>query len=300
MRGREFLMKDSYSFDLTVEDARKSYNKMCVSYLRTFARMGLKSVPMVAETGPIGGNLSHEFIILADTGESEVYCHQDLVKLDPPAADIDYHGNLSPIVEAFTGKYAATSEKHDAARFEREVPPKDRVTARGIEVGHIFFFGTKYSEAMGCKVQGPDGGLVTVQMGSYGIGVSRLPAAIIEASHDDAGIIWPQSVAPFDVGLINLKVGDAATDAACEDLYDKLQTAGLSVLYDDRDDRAGAKFAAIDLIGLPWQIIVGPKGLASGEVELKERATGARHSLTFESALNRLVTSATEARREAA
>jgi prolyl-tRNA synthetase len=204
------------------------------------------------------------------------------------------------VVDAFTGKYAATSEKHDADRFEREVPAKDRLTARGIEVGHIFFFGTKYSEAMGCKVQGSGGDLVTVQMGSYGIGVSRLVGAIIEASHDDAGIIWPASVAPFDVGLINLKVGDAATDAACDDIYAKLQKAGLSVLYDDRDDRAGAKFAAMDLIGLPWQIIVGPKGLASGEVELKERASGARLSLTFESALNRLVQSATEARREAA
>jgi prolyl-tRNA synthetase len=174
------------------------------------------------------------------------------------------------------------------------------VTARGIEVGHIFFFGTKYSEPMGCKVQGPDGELVTVEMGSYGIGVSRLPAAIIEASHDDAGIIWPKSVAPFDVGLINLKAGEVATDAACEDIYAKFEVAGLSVLYDDRDDRAGAKFAAMDLIGLPWQIIVGPKGVASGEIELKERATGARHSLTFESALNRLVTSASEARKEAA
>jgi prolyl-tRNA synthetase len=293
-------MKDSYSFDLTVEDARNSYNKMFVAYLRTFARMGLKSVPMIAETGPIGGNLSHEFIILADTGESEVYCHRDLIQLDPPGADIDYEGDLSPVVETFTGKYAATSEKHDADRFARDVPAPDRVTARGIEVGHIFFFGTKYSEAMGCKVQGPGGELVAVQMGSYGIGVSRLPAAIIEASHDDAGIIWPKSVAPFDVGLINVKIGDAPTDAACEDIYDKLQAAGLSVLYDDRDDRAGAKFAAMDLIGLPWQIIVGPKAVAAGEVELKERASGARHSLTFESALNRLVKSATEARREAA
>ncbi len=300
MRGREFLMKDSYSFDLSLEDSRKSYNKMFVAYLRTFARMGLKSVPMVAETGPIGGNLSHEFIILADTGESEVYCHRDLVTLDPPGADIDYQGDLTPVVDAFTGKYAATSEKHDAERFARDVPAQDRLTARGIEIGHIFFFGTKYSESMGCKVQGPGGDLVTVQMGSYGIGVSRLVGAIIEASHDDAGIIWPQSVAPFDAGLINVKVGDAATDAACEDLYAKLQKADLSVLYDDRDDRAGAKFAAMDLIGLPWQIIVGPKGLASGAVELKERATGARHSLTFESALNRLVQSATEARRKAA
>jgi prolyl-tRNA synthetase len=262
--------------------------------------MGLKSVPMVAETGPIGGNLSHEFIILADTGESEVYCHRDLVALEPPGADIDYDSDLAPLVSAFTGKYAATSEKHEAARFEREVPAQDRLTARGIEVGHIFFFGTKYSEPMGCKVQGPDGNLVTVQMGSYGIGVSRLVGAIIEASHDEAGIVWPASVAPFDVGLINLKAGDQATDSACDDLYAKLQDAGLSVLYDDRDERAGAKFAAMDLIGLPWQVIVGPKGLASGEIELKERATGARHSLTFESAFNRLLASAKAARREAA
>jgi len=300
MRGREFLMKDSYSFDLTVEGARKSYNKMFVSYLRTFSRMGLKSIPMAAETGPIGGDLSHEFIILADTGESEVYCHKDLLQPEPPGPDFDYESDLTPLIKSWTGKYAATSEKHDAARFAKEVPEKDRVTARGIEVGHIFFFGTKYSEPMGCRVQGPDGELVTVEMGSYGIGVSRLVGAIIEASHDHAGIIWPQSVAPFDVGLINLKVSDATTNAACEDIYAKLQTADLSVLYDDRDDRAGAKFAAMDLIGLPWQIIAGPKGLATGEVELKQRATGARHSLTFESALNRLVTSASEVRKEAA
>src|SRR3990172_1013515 len=236
MRGREFLMKDAYSFDLTKEDARRSYNKMFVAYLRTFGRMGLKSIPMAAETGLIGGDLSHEFIILADTGESEVYCHKDLVTLEPPGPEVDYEGDLSPIIRAWTGKYAATVEKHDAARFAREVPEKDRVTARGIEVGHIFYFGTKYSQSMGARVQGPDGELVTVEMGSYGVGVSRLVGAIIEASHDEAGIIWPKSVAPFDVGLINVKVGDVATDAACEDIYARLEAAGLSVLYDDRDD----------------------------------------------------------------
>lgn len=300
LRVREFLMKDSYSFDLTVEDARLSYNKMFVSYLRTFNRMGLKSIPMAAESGPIGGDMSHEFIILADTGESEVFCHRDLVKLEPPGADLDYEGDLSPIIRAWTSKYAATSEKHDAARFASEVLENHRVTARGIEVGHIFFFGTKYSEPMGCKVQGPDGGLVTVQMGSYGIGVSRLVGAIIEASHDDAGIIWPAAVAPFDVGLINVKSGDADTDKVSDDLYAKLQAAGLSVLYDDRDDRPGAKFVAIDLIGLPWQLIVGPKGIKAGEVELKERATGARHSLSFDAALHRLAISAAEPGREAA
>ena len=254
MRGREFLMKDSYSFDLTVEDARKSYNKMFVSYLRTFARMGLKSVPMVAETGPIGGNLSHEFIILADTGESEVYCHQDLVKLDPPGAAIDYDSNLSSVVGAFTGKYAATSEKHDAARFEREVPAKDRVTARGIEVGHIFFFGTKYSEPLGLSVAGPDGSPVTPEMGSYGIGVSRLVAALIEANHDEAGIKWPDAVAPWPAAILNLRMGDAATDAMCETLYAAL---GDDAVYDDRSARAGEKFADADLMGFPWQAIIG-------------------------------------------
>jgi prolyl-tRNA synthetase len=300
MRGREFLMKDSYSFDLTVEDARKSYNKMFLAYLRTFARMGLKSIPMAAESGPIGGDLCHEFIIPAETGESEVYFHKDLVEQEPPGPELNYEDDLAPLVRNWTGKYAATSEKHDATRFAKEVPEGRRVTARGIEVGHIFFFGTKYSEPMGCKVQGPDGGLVAVQMGSYGIGVSRLVGAIIEASHDAAGIIWPKSVAPFDVGLLNLKVGDADTDRACEDLYARLQAAGVSVLYDDRDERAGTKFTAFDLIGLPWQLIVGPKGVKAGEVELKERATAERETLTVKAAFNRLISSTTATRREAA
>jgi prolyl-tRNA synthetase len=299
MRGREFLMKDSYSFDLSVEDARKSYNKMFVAYLRTFARMGLKSIPMAAETGPIGGDLSHEFIILADTGESEVFCHRDLIERAPPGPELDYDGDLAPIVKDWTSKYAATIDKHDAERFAHEVPETARISARGIEVGHIFFFGSKYSEPMGARVQGPDGNLVTVQMGSYGIGVSRLPAAIIEASHDDAGIIWPMSVAPFEAGLINLKSGDAETDRACEDLYGKLQSAGLSVLYDDRDERPGAKFAAFDLIGLPWQIIVGPKGVKAGQIELKERAGGGRESLSPEAALNRLVAATAEVGKDA-
>jgi prolyl-tRNA synthetase len=300
MRGREFLMKDSYSFDLTVEDARVSYNKMFVSYLRTFSRMGLKSIPMAAESGPIGGDMSHEFIILADTGESEVFCHRDLIELAPPGPNVDYGSDLAPTIKTWTGKYAATSEKHDAARFAAEVPEAKRVTARGIEVGHIFFFGTKYSEPMGCKIQGPDGGLVTVQMGSYGIGVSRLVGAIIEASHDDAGIIWPEAVAPFHVGLINVKSGDPETDAVCDELYGKLERAGVSVLYDDRDDRPGAKFAAMDLIGLPWQLVVGPKGIKSSEVELKERRTGSKHNLGFDAALNRLTKSAATQGREAA
>jgi prolyl-tRNA synthetase len=289
MRGREFLMKDAYSFDLSVEAARHSYNRMFVAYLRTFARMGLKSIPMIAETGPIGGDLSHEFIILADTGESRVFCHADLVETPIPPADVDFTADLSPLIAPWTRHYAATDDKHDEKRFEAEVPEAKRVSARGVEIGHIFFFGAKYSDPMGCRVQGPDGSMVTVQMGSYGIGVSRLPAAIIEASHDDAGIVWPVPVAPFEVGLVNLKAGDKATEAACESLYGQLQEAGLSVLYDDTQERPGAKFATMDLIGLPFQLIVGPKGLKSGEVEVKDRKSGARTTASPEEALKRLV-----------
>jgi prolyl-tRNA synthetase len=289
MRGREFLMKDAYSFDVSVEAARHSYNRMFVAYLRTFARMGLKSIPMVAETGPIGGDLSHEFIILAETGESQVYCHADLIETPVPPADVDFSGDLTRYIAPWTRHYAATDDKHEEKRFAAEVPQGKRVSARGVEVGHIFFFGTKYSEPMGCRVQGADGSMITVQMGSYGVGVSRLPAAIIEACHDEAGIAWPVPVAPFEVGLVNLKAGDTATDAACEALYGELQTAGLSVLYDDTGERAGAKFASMDLIGLPFQLIVGPKGLKSGEVEVKDRKTGARETASREAALKRLV-----------
>ena len=289
MRGREFLMKDAYSFDLTKEDARRTYQRMFAAYLRTFARMGLKSVPMKADTGPIGGDLSHEFIILADTGESEVFLHKDLLEETVPPADTDFWGDLSGIVEDWTSRYAATDEIHDAARFEREVPADKRLTARGIEVGHIFYFGTKYSEAMGAKVQGPDGKLVTPERGSYGVGVSRLAGAVIEASHDKDGIIWPVPVAPFEVGLINLRSGDAATDAACVDIYGKLTAAGIEVLYDDTDERAGAKFSTMDLVGIPFQLIVGPKGLKSGEIEVKVRAGGERVSLAVESGLNHVI-----------
>ena len=288
MRGREFLMKDAYSFDLSPEAARHSYHKMFVAYLRTFQRMGLKAIPMRADTGPIGGDLSHEFIILAKTGESEVFCHRDLIEMPVPAEDVDYDSDLSPIIDAWTGKYAATDEMHDATRFDKEVPKAAQLSARGIEVGHIFYFGTKYSKPMKCQVQGPDGNLVLVEGGSYGIGVSRLAGAIIEASHDDSGIIWPLPVAPFAVGIINVKAGDAKCDAACDDMYAKLTAAGIEVLYDDTDDRAGAKFNKMDLIGLPWQIIAGPKGVEAGEVEVKNRATGERESLSLEAAINSL------------
>jgi prolyl-tRNA synthetase len=289
MRSREFLMKDAYSFDLDQESARRSYNKMFVAYLRTFARLGLKAIPMAADSGPIGGDMSHEFIILAKTGESEVFCDKGLLDLPTPGEDTDFDADLSPIVSEWLGSYAATDEKHDAARFEAEIPEERRISARGIEVGQIFYFGTKYSEPMKAVVAGPDGTEKPVHMGSYGIGPTRLVAAIIEASHDDAGIVWPQSVAPFDVGLINLKSGDAGTDGACEDLYAKLTAAGLDVLYDDTSERAGSKFATADLVGLPWQLVVGPKGLAEGAVELKNRASGEKHTLSMDSALSKLI-----------
>ncbi|MDX6805479.1 proline--tRNA ligase [Terrihabitans rhizophilus] len=290
MRSREFLMKDAYSFDLDAEGARTSYNRMFVAYLRTFARMGLRAIPMVADTGPIGGNLSHEFIILAPTGESEVFCHEDYLKLPVPGADVDFDdaAGLQGLVDGWTELYAATSEKHDEAAFDA-IPDASRLSARGIEVGHIFYFGTKYSAPMRAVVSGQDGQEQPVHMGSYGIGPSRLVAAIVEANHDDKGIIWPEGVAPFDIGLANLKAGDASTDTVCADLYAKLQAGGKSVLYDDTDERPGSKFATLDLIGLPWQLVVGPKGLASGTVELKHRASGEKESLSTESALARLL-----------
>ncbi len=289
MRGREFLMKDAYSFDLTAEASRATYYRMFASYLRTFARMGLKAVPMKADTGPIGGDLSHEFIILADTGESQVFCHRDLIDQPVPPADLDYGSNLEPLFKSWTTLYAATEDMHDAKRFEAGVPADKQISARGIEVGHIFHFGTKYSEPMGAKVQGPDGQQVTLQMGSYGVGVSRLAGAIIEASHDAAGCVWPVPVAPFEAGLINLKAGDAATDAVCSDLYAKLKAAGIDVLYDDTDDRAGAKFTTMDLIGVPYQLVVGPKGVKSGEVEVKHRKSGERETLPTEAGLKRVI-----------
>ena len=289
MRGREFLMKDNYSFDLDYEGALRSYRRMFVAYLRTYARMGLKAVPMEAESGPIGGDLSHEFIILADTGETGVFCHGDLLDYDVLAEQIDYESDLSPVVDYWTRCYARTDDKHDQGAFEAEVPAERRIERRGIEVGHIFYFGTKYSEPLQALVSTPDGGQVAVHMGSYGIGVSRLVGAIIEASHDEAGIVWPEAVAPFQVGLINLRAGDEACAAHCDELYAKLRGAGVEVLYDERDESPGAKFADMDLVGLPWQLVVGPRGLKAGLVELKRRRGGERQELSAESALARLV-----------
>ena len=283
MRGREFLMKDAYSFDLDEEGLKASYEAMFVAYLRTFARMGLSAVPVRAPTGPIGGELSHEFHILADTGESALFYDS---ALDEVSRDELLAADSSTIAR-LTSLYAMEEEEH-AKVPNCPVPAARLRSRRGIEVGHIFAFGTKYSESMGLAVQSADGGQVFPQMGSYGIGVSRLAGAIIEASHDEAGIIWPEAVAPFRVGLVNMRADDGSVTSAADELYGRLQQGGVDTLYDDRDERGGAKFAAMDLIGLPWQLIVGPKGLGRGVVELKRRSTGEREELSMESALARL------------
>jgi prolyl-tRNA synthetase len=278
MRGREFFMKDNYSFDLDFEGARRSYDNMFIAYLKTFRRMGLTAIPMRAATGAIGGDMSHEFQVLAATGESEVFYDIAFEEIDFLRDSLD--------VEHLKALYAATVEKHDPAGCP--VPPERLRSGRGIEVGQIFYFGTKYSKPMGAVVTGPDGQEVPVEMGSYGIGVSRLVGALIEVYHDDAGIIWPEPVAPYPVGLINLRPADEACSALVADLEAKLTRAGVEPLIDDRDESAGAKFAAMDLIGLPWQAVVGPRGVKQGVVELKRRADGERTELSPEALLERL------------
>ncbi len=289
MRGREFLMKDAYSFDLDEEGARLSYYTQMLAYLRTFQRMGIRAVPMKAASGPIGGDLSHEFIVLAPTGESEVFYDVAFEEFDWGEADLHYTDSdgLKALFDRVNSTYSATDETHDEARWSG-VSENRRRTGRGIEVGHIFYFGDKYSEPMGLKVSGPDGSIITPMMGSYGVGVSRLVGAIIEASHDDAGIIWPETVAPWRVGIVTMRADDEPSAVAAEDLYAKLSSLGVETLYDDRDERGGVKLGSMDLIGLPWQVIVGPRGIASGTVELKRRATGEREELSLESALARL------------
>ena len=289
MRGREFLMKDGYNFDLTKEDALHAYNRHMVSYLRTYERMGLTAIPMRAASGPIGGDNTHEFLVLASTGESEVFYDDRVTELKLGTRDVDYdnRAEVLGICDEFTSLYARTDETHDAAVFE-QVPEAHRKVGRGIEVGQIFYFGTKYSESMGATVVTADGSRVPVEMGSHGIGVSRLLGALIEANHDDKGIIWPEGVTPFHCGIVNLKQGDAATDAACEGLYKALKAQGLDPLYDDRDERAGAKFATMDLIGLPWRITVGPRGLTNGVVELTSRRSGESEEMSAEAAVARI------------
>jgi prolyl-tRNA synthetase len=289
MRGREFLMKDAYSFDLDEAGARNSYYTQLLAYLRTFQRLGIRAVPMKAASGPIGGDLSHEFIVLAPTGESEVFYDAAFEEFDWGAGHLDYadEAGLHGLFEQVSGTYAATDETHDEARWA-EVPEGQRRTGRGIEVGHIFYFGDKYSASMGLKVSGQDGSFVTPQMGSYGIGVSRLVGAIIEASHDEQGIVWPDAVAPWQVGLVTMRGDDAASIAAADEIYARLTDAGVDTLYDDRDERGGVKLGSMDLIGLPWQLIIGPRGLAAGTVELKNRRSGEKQELSIADALARL------------
>lgn len=290
MRGREFLMKDAYSFDLSEEAARVSYQKMFAAYLNTFARMGITAIPMQADPGPIGGDLSHEFLILADSGESEVYCDKAVLDVPAPGADFDFDDleALEAEMSKRTQYYAATEEKHDEAAFNA-IPADRQVKARGIEVGHIFYFGTKYSDPMKAEVQTKDGDLVTIHGGSYGVGVSRCVGAIIEASHDENGIIWPDEVAPFGAGIISMKPDADDVAAVADEAYTKLLAAGKDPLYDETSDRAGPKFARMELIGLPWQITVGPRGVKSGTVELKRRATGEKEDLSLESAVNKVM-----------
>ena len=289
MRGREFLMKDAYSFDLDEPSARLSYYTQLLVYLRTFQRMGIRAVPMKAASGPIGGDLSHEFIVLAPTGESEVFYDSAFEEFDWNRDQLDYsdEAGLHGLFDQVSSTYAATDETHDEARWAA-LPEDRRRTGRGIEVGHIFYFGDKYSAAMGLKVSGPDTNMITPMMGSYGIGVSRLVGAIIEASHDDNGIVWPEEVAPWKVGLVTMRADDGPTVDAADDLYARLTEAGIETLYDDRDERGGVKLGSMDLIGLPWQVIIGPRGVASGTAELKNRRTGERIELPIDSVIDRL------------
>jgi len=289
MRGREFYMKDGYNFDIDRDAAIHAYNRHLVSYLRTYERMGLQAIPMRADSGPIGGDDTHEFLVLADTGESEVFYDSAILdlKMGQRAVDYDDWGECAQVVKEWTTPYARTDETHDEAAFS-EVPEARRKTSRGIEVGQIFYFGTKYSDALGATVVNEKGEHVPVHMGSHGIGVSRLVGALIEASHDDKGIIWPEGVTPFHCGIVNLRQGDAGTDGACETLYKALEAKGLEPLYDDRDERAGAKFATMDLIGLPWRITVGPRGLKNGVVELTSRRSGENEEMSPEAAVERV------------
>ena len=289
MRGREFYMKDGYNFDLTKEDALHAYNRHLVSYLRTYERMGLQAIPMRADSGPIGGDDTHEFLVLADTGESEVFYDSKVTDLSFGDREIDYDDRAAcqGVLDEFTSLYARTDETHDEAIFN-QIPEERRRVARGIEVGQIFYFGTKYSESMNAMVQDAEGNNVPVHMGSHGIGVSRLIGALIEANHDENGIIWPEGVTPFHCGIVNLKQGDEEADAACDSLYKSLIALGLDPLYDDRKERAGGKFATMDLIGLPWRITVGPRGLKNGVVEVTNRRTGESEEMPSEQAVQKI------------
>ena len=274
MRGREFLMKDAYSFDLDEVSSRISYNKFFVCYLKTFERLGLKAIPMAAETGPIGGDMSHEFVIISETGESDIFYDKRILDLINVDKDLDYSEDLSTIVKSYQELYAAADDKYSKDEFVSKVPSEYRNNTKGIEVGHIFNFSTKYSEPMKANVLNSNGKTVPVHMGSYGIGISRLVGAIIESSHDERGIIWPEAVAPFSVGLINLKSKDHDACSICAEIYNNFLQRGIEILYDNKDDSPGAKFSRMDLIGIPTQIIFGNNSLKDQTIEIKIRKSG--------------------------
>ena len=284
MRGREFLMKDAYSFDVDYVSSIKSYNKMFVAYMHLFKKMGLKAIPMKADTGPIGGNLSHEFIIMAETGESEVYLEKEFLNFDVLSDKVNYEDDLQGIVDKYTSFYAATEEKHNPKNFINK--DNSLIKARGIEVGHIFHFGQKYSTPMKANVNNDKGQNNPVYMGSYGVGLSRLVGAVIEANHDKKGIIWPKQITPWDYNIINLKKGDDQCDQVCSNLYLFLSKKSDSVLYDDTYDRVGVKLAKADLIGLPYQIIVGPNGIKDQLFDFKDRKSGEINKLSYNELLN--------------
>lgn len=271
MRGREFLMKDGYSFDIDFESAKKTYMNIFKAYIKTFRKIGLTPIPVQADPGAIGGNMSHEFQILADTGESTIYYDRKL-----------FHATDEELIDIF----AVADEKYDPNSLP--IPESEIQISKGIEVGHIFYFGTKYSKSMNAFVLNQNGKKVYPEMGSYGIGVSRLVAAIIEASHDDRGIIWPELVAPFDITLINLHIKNEKCTVIADQLYEKLSIYK-EVLYDDRNISVGEKLTDADLIGIPWQIIIGSKKIEHGLLELKNRKTGESLDLTYDEVCERLV-----------
>lgn len=278
MRGREFLMKDSYSFDLDEEGARKTYKMIYENYFKIFQEMGLKPMAIKADTGEIGGDLSHEFHILAETGESAIF-------YDKTFDDLTNSNNFD--FTKMKEVYAVAEEMHDAKNCP--VAPDQLISKRGIEVGHIFNFGTKYSKTLEAHVMGPNGDKIYPNMGSYGMGVSRIVAAAIEANHDDKGIIWPKEITPFHVVLINVKVGNEACDQACNEVYHRLSANNIEVLYDDTKASLGQKFSIADLIGVPTQIIIGPNSARNGKAEVKDRKTGEKKEVNI-SELGNMIT----------
>jgi len=259
MRCKEFYMKDAYSFDLTDEDAKKSYNKMFFSYLKTFNRLGLKAIPMAADTGPIGGDLSHEFIILADTGESEIYADKKIFEIDLKNYS-GSEGSLQKMRDDYTNVYSVTDDKFNEKEFNAKIKKENQLKTKGIEVGHIFYFSDKYSKPMNCLIDDKNGKKTTVKMGSYGIGVSRLVGATIEANYINDVMKWPKSISPFDVVIIpSISKNNKENLEKAEKIYKELKKQNIDVLLDDVDENMSNKFKKHDLIGIPYQIIIGSK-----------------------------------------